>query len=262
MEILMSMEFVSRCGLTMITILVIGTISNVTTYYPTSAKAEHLQVNIFKNVSCHFSEEFDKLFYTAVQQPCRIFIQNSCWNEMKKMDFLKTINLLQKIPNLPLLKNVMVNIQTSTNSKTVATNGWLTRLHGLKRSKFAKKWTDLIWYRFCPSPRRPWPWYLLQTMLLQHGLASLTQAIQDCTNGQMVGPCRSPTGDSHLYLVKLFLLVSLKTSRMENGTNFKISNDYPDQCKVKNEFFSLSFQKNLKCSLSQNHTQFLLGYVW
>ena len=51
----MSMEFVSKCGLTMITILVIGTISNVTTYYPTSAKAKHLQVNIFKNVSCHFS---------------------------------------------------------------------------------------------------------------------------------------------------------------------------------------------------------------
>ena len=48
MEILMSMEFVSKCGLTMITILVIGTISNVTIYYPTSAKAEHLQVNILR----------------------------------------------------------------------------------------------------------------------------------------------------------------------------------------------------------------------
>ena len=51
MEISMSMEFVSKCGLTMITTLAIGTIINVTTYYPTSAKAEHLQVTNLKKVS-------------------------------------------------------------------------------------------------------------------------------------------------------------------------------------------------------------------
>jgi hypothetical protein len=45
------MEFVSKCGLTMITILAIGTIINVTTYYHTSAKAEHLQVTNLKKAS-------------------------------------------------------------------------------------------------------------------------------------------------------------------------------------------------------------------
>ena len=78
MEISMSMEFVSKCGLTMITILAIGTIMNVTTYYPTSAKAEHLQVTNLKKVPFIAILPKNLINYSTqqYQQPCRISIQN------------------------------------------------------------------------------------------------------------------------------------------------------------------------------------------